>query len=163
KAPARKTGSILGSWLEFPSTKTAAKADYKTKTRAATPPTKTRPPAITTRPKREPTHTFRRAGLATAAALSATATAIIHGSALALGLCNAIFAPSKETLRGSGITLIPAAAVALGIWFFAIRTPPAPTTIAQQKPATELNQLSEKQASIGWVEEPAVTEPAPPA
>ncbi len=240
KAPARKTGSILGSWLQFPSTKTAAKADYKTKTRAATPPTKTRPPAIITRPKREPKHTFRRAGLATAAALSATAKAIIHGIALALiipsrliahdvgalgsgiirgiraiafgigaaltaiaratalaiilpakaisrgmgaaipavknagtavgggsetlarGLGNAIFALSKETLRGSAITLIPAAAVALGIWFFAIRTLPPPTTIAQQKPATEVNQLSEKQASIGWVE-PAVTNPAPPA
>jgi len=245
RAPARKTGSILGSWLQFPSTKTAAKPGYKTKTRATTPSTKTRPPTTrppitATRPKRESKHRFRRAGLATAAALSATAKAIIHGIALALiipsrliahdvgalasgmirgiravifgigaaltmlargialaiilpargitrgiaasvpaiksaavavsagsetvarGVGNAIFALSKETLRGSAITLIPAAAIALGIWFFAIRTPPAPRTITQQKPAPQqLKQSPQTQPSIAWVE-PTVTKPAAP-
>jgi serine/threonine protein kinase len=221
-APAAKTASRFGSWLQFPSTKTAAKTEYKTKTRATTPSTKTRPP--TTRPlttaartKRESKHTFRNAGLAISAALSTTAKTIIHGAALALiipcrliardvnalasavirgsraavfgigtaltmlargialaiilpargitrgisasvpamkragvavsagsetiahGVGNAIFALSKETLRGSAITLIPAAAVALGIWFFAIRTPPAPRKIVEQKPATTLS------------------------
>ena len=245
-APAAKTASRFGSWLQFPSTKAPAKTDYKTKTRATTPPTKTRPatkarpPTITTRPKRESKHTFRRAGLATAAALSATAKAIVRGTALAFivpgrliardvgalasevirgiqavifgigaaltmlargialaiilpargitrgiaasvpamkragvavsagsetiarGVGNAIFALSKETFRGSAITLIPAAAVALGIWFFAIRTPPPPRAITQQKPATQLTQLPQTRPNIAWVE-PAVVKPAPPA
>jgi len=243
RAPARKTGSILGSWLQFPSTKTAAKPGYKTKTRATTPSTKTRPPTTrppitATRPKRESKHRFRRAGIATAAALSGAAKAIIRGVALAFivpsqlivrdigalasgiirgisaivfgigaalaaivraialaiilpakaisrgvaaaipavekagaaigagsetlarGLGNGIFTLSKETLRGSAITLIPAAAVALGIWFFAIRTPAAPK-LANEKPA-QPTQLPKTQAIIGWVE-PAVTNPAPPA
>jgi len=244
-APAAKTASRFGSWLQFPSTKAPAKTDYKTKTRATTPPTKTRPrtktrpPTTTTRPKRESKHTFRRAGLATAAALSATAKAIVRGTALAFiipgrliardvgalasaviqgtgavifgigaaltmlargialaiilpargitrgisasvpamkragvavsagsetiarGVGNAIFALSKETLRGSAVTLIPAAAVALGIWFFAIRTPPAPRITTQQKPATQLNQLPQTQPSVAWVE-PAVTKPIAP-
>src|SRR5438445_11075510 len=56
-APAATTASRFGSWLQFPSTKAPAKTDYKTKTRATTPPTKTRPatqprpPTLTPRPK----------------------------------------------------------------------------------------------------------------
>jgi serine/threonine protein kinase len=243
-APAAKTASRFGSWLQFPTAKAPAKTDYKTKTRATTPSTKTRPP--TTRPlttaartKRESKHTFRNAGLAISAALSTTAKTIIHGAALALiipgrliardvnalasavirgiravvfgigtaltmlargstlaiilpargitrgisasvpamkragvavsagsetiarGVGNAIFALSKETLRGSAITLIPAAAVALGIWFFAIRTPPAPRQIVEQKPATPISIPAEGQTSIARIE-PTAAKPAPP-
>jgi hypothetical protein len=244
-APAPKAASILGGWLQFPSTKTATKTEYKTKTRATTPPTKTRPlttrpPTVTTRPKRESKHTFRRATIAISAALSTTAKAIIRGIALAFivpgrlivrdvgalasavirgvrtaifgigaaltmlargitlaivlpargitrGIAasvpaikragvavsagsetiarvvgNAIFTLSKETLRGSAITVIPAAVVALSVWFFAIRTPPAPRTITQQKPAPQqLKQSPQTQPSMAWVE-PTVTKPAAP-
>ena len=245
-APAAKTASRFGSWLQFPSTKAPVKTEYKTKTRATTPPVKTRPPTktrpltIATRPKRESKHTFRRAGIAISAALSTTAKAIVRGIALAFivpgrliardvgalasavirgiravifgigaaltmlargialaiilpargitrgiaasvpamkraggavsagsetiarGVGNAIFALSKETLRGSAITLIPAAAVALGIWFFAIRTPPAPRIITQQKPTPQqLKQSPQTQPSMAWVE-PTVTKPTAP-
>src|SRR5882724_2359206 len=245
-APAAKTASRFGSWLQFPSTKAPAKTEYKTKTRATTPPVKTRPPTktrpvtIATRPKRESKHTFRRAGIAISAALSTTAKAIVRGTALAFiipgrliardvgalasavirgtravilgigavltmlargialaiilpargitrgfsasvpamkragvaisagseiiarGVGNGIFALSKETLRGSAITLIPAAAVALSIWFFAIRTPPPPQTITQQKPAPQqLKQSPQTQPSIAWVE-PGVPKPTAP-
>src|SRR5438067_12752316 len=88
-APAAKTASRFGSWLQFPSTRATVKTEYKTKTRATTPPVKTRPPTkarpptIATRPKRESKHTFRRAGIAISAALSTTAKAIVRGIALA--------------------------------------------------------------------------------
>src|SRR5437773_1169952 len=95
-------------------------------------------------------------------AMNRAGVAISAGSeTTARGVGNAIFAVSKETLRGSAITLIPAAAVALGIWFFAIRTPPPPRTITQQKPAPQLNQLPQTQPSMAWVE-PGVTKPAAP-
>ena len=95
-------------------------------------------------------------------AMKRAGVAISAGSeTIARGVGNAIFAVSKETLRGSAITLIPAAAVALGIWFFAIRTPPPPRTITQQKPAPQLNQLPQTQPSMAWVE-PGVTKPAAP-
>ena len=95
-------------------------------------------------------------------AMKRAGVAISAGSeTIARGVGNAMFAVSKETLRGSAITLIPAAAVALGIWFFAIRTPPPPRTITQQKPAPQLNQLPQTQPSMAWVE-PGVTKPAAP-
>jgi hypothetical protein len=92
-------------------------------------------------------------------AMKRAGVAVSAGSeTIARGVGNAIFALSKETLRGSAITLIPAAAIALGIWFFAIRTPPAPRTITQQKPPPQLNQSPQTQTSIARVE-PAVTKP----
>ena len=217
-APAPKTASRFSSWLQFPSTKTTAKTEYKTKTRPTTPPTKTRPPTTrppttAARPKRESKHTFRNAGLATAAALSAAAKAIIRGIALAFiipcraivrgamafasavsrgirallsgigaslmavlraiaalrtgseilarGFGTAIFALTKETLRGSAITLIPALVAAVCVWFFAIRTPPAPRKIVEQKPVTPPNQPAQGQTSVAWVE-PTAAKPAPP-
>ena len=42
---------------------------------------------------------------------------------------------SRETVFGTAITIIPATIVAALIWFFAVRTPPAPKQIAQHKPA----------------------------
>src|SRR4029077_12101729 len=95
-------------------------------------------------------------------AMKRAGVAVSAGSeTIARGVGNAIFALSKETLRGSAITLIPAAAVALGVWFFAIRTPPPRRIITQQKPAPQLKQLPQAQASIAWVE-PPVTKPAAP-
>src|SRR5438552_997444 len=83
-------------------------------------------------------------------AMKRAGVAVSAGSeTIARGVGNAIFALSKETLRGSAITLIPAAAIALGIWFFAIRTPPAPRIITQQKPTPQqLKQSPQTQPSM---------------
>ncbi len=67
----------------------------------------------------------------------------------------------RETLFGTAITLIPATIVAALIWFFAIRIPPAPRQIAQQKPAPPVNQAPKTQGGFGLVE-PRVAKPAAP-
>ena len=109
-----------------------------------------------------PARGITRGIAASVPAMKRAGGAVSAGSeTIARGVGNAIFALSKETLRGSAITLIPAAAIALGIWFFAIRTPPAPRTITQQKPAPQLNQLPQTQPGMAWVE-PTVTKPAAP-
>jgi hypothetical protein len=109
-----------------------------------------------------PARGITRGIAASVPAMKRAGVAVSAGSeTIARGLGNAIFALSKETLRGSAITLIPAAAVALGIWFFAIRTPPAPRTITQQTPAAQLNQLPQTQTSMAWVG-PTVAKPAAP-
>lgn len=68
---------------------------------------------------------------------------------------------SRETLFGTAITIIPATIVATLIWFFAVRTPPVPRQIAEQKPAPPVNQTSKIQTSIGLVE-PGGAKPAAP-
>jgi serine/threonine protein kinase len=68
---------------------------------------------------------------------------------------------SWETLFGTAITIIPATIVAALIWFFAVRTPPAPRQVAEQKP---VNQTSKTQTSVGLVEPggPKSVLPSPP-
>ncbi|HWY49932.1 MAG TPA: protein kinase [Chthoniobacterales bacterium] len=62
-------------------------------------------------------------------ALRAIAVALIAGSNLLFrGAGIAVLALSKETLRGTALTIIPAAVLAACVWFFAIREPPKKIT-----------------------------------
>jgi hypothetical protein len=109
-----------------------------------------------------PARGITRGIVASVPAMKRAGVTVSAGSeTIARGVGNAIFALSKETLRGSAITLIPAAAIALGIWFFAIRTPPA-RKIVEQKPVTLRNQPPQGQSNLAWVA-PTVAKPAPPA
>ena len=56
--------------------------------------------------------------------------------ALVRGVAIALFVIGRETLRGSLMTVIPAAVAAATIWFFAIRTPP-PKKIVNQPPRAQ--------------------------
>jgi serine/threonine protein kinase len=84
-------------------------------------------------------------------ALRAAALALIAGTkTIAHGLAITLPTLSKELVRGTAITIIPAAVVAAGVWFVAIRPPPKP--IAKEvvpKPAiTEVPKVQPSAAPI---------------
>lgn len=68
----------------------------------------------------------------------------------------------KESARGAVITAVPAVLVAVGIWFFAIRTPPPSRAVAEKKP--QVGQFTQQETNIGLIEPkvPAAHAPAPP-
>src|SRR5260370_25003486 len=54
----------------------------------------------------------------------------------------ALIAVSKETLRGTAFTVIPAALVAICIWYFAIRTPPEKIVHGETSPLSDYVSVS---------------------
>ena len=67
----------------------------------------------------------------------------------------------KESARGSVITVVPAAIVALAIWFFAIRPPPPPRVVAEKKP--KVGQFAQQETNIGLIEPKVAAVRAPMA
>src|SRR6202011_949812 len=66
-------------------------------------------------------------------ALRAIVVALIAGSKLLFrGAAIAVLVLTRETVRGTALTIIPAAVAAACVWFFAIRQPP--TKITEQPP-----------------------------
>ena len=59
------------------------------------------------------------------------------GAVAARGLVVGTRVLTRETLFGTAITIIPAVLVGGLIWFFAIRTPPPPKQIVEQKPTLQ--------------------------
>jgi len=103
-------------------------------------------------------------------ALRAIALALIAGSKLLFrGAEIAVLALARETVRGTALTIIPAAVVAACVWFFAIRQPPKkiteqppPKTHAAQPQKTEpvSSPIASEMALVAPVPAPA-TQTAP--
>jgi len=78
-------------------------------------------------------------------ALRAIAVALIAGSNLLFrGAGIAVLALARETVRGTALTIIPAAVLAACVWFFAIRQPPKKIT-EQPPPKTQAAQPQKTQ------------------
>ena len=154
-APPRKTG-----WLKFP-------ASHKTRQTIPKTRTKTEPP----RTRRVREKKFRLALARTIAAgkeklrgagrtLAAAATTIFRATAavaalsvnLLLAAGRGSFILTKETVRGAAIVVIPAAAVAACVWYFAIRTPPPKPQVVQPLVKTQPSQPPKLQPSVTPVE-----------
>ena len=107
-------------------------------------------------------------------ALIATATGIFRAAAavaaacgnIVLGVGRAFFILTKETVRGTAFVVIPAAAVAACIWYFAIRPPPPPKPqVAQPSVTMQPSQPPKVQPAESGVAAiaPAPQPPSPPA
>jgi serine/threonine protein kinase len=106
---------------------------------------------------------------ATATFRVATAVATACGN-LVLGAGRGFFILAKETVRGTAFVVIPAAAVAACIWYFAIRPPPPPKPQVARPAATmQPSQAPKLQASVTPAESevaaiaPGPQPPSPPA
>jgi hypothetical protein len=101
-------------------------------------------------------------------ALRAIAIALIAGSNLLFrGVGIAVFAVIRETVRGTALTIIPAAVLAACVWFFAIRQPPKKMTepkaqiAAPQKTQPVSSSAAPQMAFVAPVPAPAAqTTPA---
>jgi serine/threonine protein kinase len=151
-APTPKTSRKMSGWLAFPSRKT----DQKPAPVPAPPPTKTRA-KTEVRPKPVREKRFRPA-------VARTIADACGNIVLALG--RGFFILTKETVRGAAIVVIPAAAVAACIWYFAIR-PPKPQVV-QPSVAMQPSQPPKMQPSVTPAESRVaaiapVPQPAPSA
>jgi len=180
--PPGKTG-----WLTFPgSDKTQTTPKTRTKPR-----TKTQPPRAKTKRVREKRFRLALARAITAAddklrgaavGVISASKAIFRDAALAIivpskaisrgtlagvraaacGAAVTLLALTKETLRGTAVTIIPAAAVAACVWYLANRPPPKPQ-VAQPLVKTQPSQPPKMQASPPPAESPvAAVVPPPP-
>ncbi len=149
-------------WLAFPASHKTRQTTPKTRTR-----TKTEPPR--TRRVREKKfrltlartivagkEKLRGAGRTLVAVATTIFRAIAAVVALSVNLLLAVgrgsFILTKETVRGAAIVVIPAAAVAACVWYFAIRTPPPKPQVVQPLVKTQPSQPPKLQPSVAPVE-----------
>ena len=106
---------------------------------------------------------FRDAALQISAASKAIFRGTVSGvRAVASGAAVTVLALTKETLRGTAVTVIPAAVVAAFVWYVVNRPPPKPE-VAQPSVKTQPSQPSKMQASPPPLESPvAAVVPPPP-
>jgi protein kinase-like protein/PEGA domain-containing protein len=167
------TAPRKAGWLTFPTSPKTPQTKSKTRT-------KTAPPRA--RPVREKkfrlalartitaaNDKLRGAGQTFAAAAMGVFRAARAVAALSVNLVlaagRAFFILSKETIRGAAFVVIPAAAIAVCIWYFAIRPPPPPKPqVAQPSAKMQPTQPPKPQPTAAPAESNvAAVAPAPPA
>jgi serine/threonine protein kinase len=111
-----------------------------------------------------------RALVATATGTFRAAAAVATASGnIVLGAGHAFFIVTKETVRGAALVVIPAAAAAGCIWYFAIRPPPPKPQVAQPSVTMQPSQPPKLQPSVTPAESnvaaiaPVPQPPTPPA
>ncbi|PYS86584.1 MAG: hypothetical protein DMF70_02040 [Acidobacteria bacterium] len=105
---------------------------------------------------------FRDAALQISAASKAIFRGTVSGvRAVARGAAVTVLALTKETLRGTAVTVIPAAVVAAFVWYVVNRPPPKPE-VAQPSVTTQPSQPSKMQASPPPLESPVAAVVPPP-
>src|SRR5438552_6854732 len=105
---------------------------------------------------------FRDAALQISAASKAISRGTVAGvRAVSSGAAVTALALTKELLRGTAVTVIPAAAVAACVWYFANRPPPKPQ-LAQPLVKAQASQPPKIQASPPPSESPVAAAIVPP-